>query len=122
MTGKSVYVTTDYREKQLQRALLQFSRPENANLVREALKLAGREDLIGSGQECLVRAAFGQGVRTEHREAGRTKPSQRGAKTFVKPAKNGNFKPNARKHSKNGTRDAKGAKSSVSKRAASGKR
>jgi len=61
MTGKKVYVTTDYREKKLQRALLQFSRPENANLVREALKLAGREDLIGNGPECLVRHAFGQG-------------------------------------------------------------
>lgn len=64
MTGKRVYVTTDYREKQLQRALLQFSRPENANLVREALKLAGREDLIGTGENCLVRPAFGQGRDT----------------------------------------------------------
>ena len=59
MTGKNVYVTTDYHEKQLQRALLQFSRPENANLVREALRLAGREDLIGNGPGCLVRAARG---------------------------------------------------------------
>ena len=58
MTGKRVSVTTDYREKQLQRALLQFSKPENANLVREALKLAGREDLIGNTPECLVRPAF----------------------------------------------------------------
>jgi len=64
MTGKSVYVTTDYREKQLQRALLQYSRPENANLVREALKKAGREDLIGHGTECLVRPAFAQDART----------------------------------------------------------
>ena len=61
MTGKSVYVTTDYHEKKLQRALLQYSKPENANLVREALVLAGREDLIGNGGECLVRPAFGQG-------------------------------------------------------------
>ncbi len=61
MTGKQVYVTTDYHEKKLQRALLQYSKPENANLVREALVLAGREDLIGNGAECLVRPAFGQG-------------------------------------------------------------
>ena len=67
MTGKSVYVTTDYREKQLQRALLQYSKPENANLVREALKIAGREDLIGNGPECLVRAAFGQNSKGEYR-------------------------------------------------------
>ena len=58
MTGKRVNVTTDYHEKQLQRALLQYSRPENANLVREALRLAGREDLIGNSPECLVRPAF----------------------------------------------------------------
>lgn len=66
MTGKSVQVTTDYHEKQLQRALLQFSRPENANLVREALRLAGREDLIGNRPECLVRPAFGQGGKTRY--------------------------------------------------------
>ncbi len=60
MTGKRVEVTTDYREKQLQRALLQFAKPENANLVREALAKAGREDLIGFGSECLVRPAFGK--------------------------------------------------------------
>ncbi len=61
MTGKHVYVTTDYHEKQLQRALLQYSKPENANLVREALKIAGREELIGNTSECLVRPAFGAG-------------------------------------------------------------
>ena len=61
MTGKSVAVTTDYREKMLQRALLQYSKPENANLVREALKLAGREDLIGNGPDCLVRPSFSGG-------------------------------------------------------------
>jgi hypothetical protein len=61
MTGKPVYVCTDYREKQLQRALLQYSKPENANLVREALRAAGKEDLIGYGPECLVRPAFGGG-------------------------------------------------------------
>ena len=60
MTGKPVYVTTDYHEKQLQRALLQYKKPENANLVREALRLAGREDLIGTGPDCLVRPAFGK--------------------------------------------------------------
>ena len=66
MTGKKVQVTTDYHEKQLQRALLQYSRPENANLVREALKKAGREDLIGNTPECLVRPAFLQGVNKRY--------------------------------------------------------
>ena len=52
---KKVYVTTDYHEKQLQRALLQYNRPQNAPLVREALTKAGRTDLIGYSPECLVR-------------------------------------------------------------------
>ena len=52
---KKVYVAVDYREKQLQRALLQFNRPQNAESVREALRAAGREDLIGFGADCLVR-------------------------------------------------------------------
>ena len=34
------------REKRLQRALLQFHKPENRELVREALEKAGRRDLI----------------------------------------------------------------------------
>ena len=57
---KPVYVATDYHEKQLQRALLQYNRPQNADLVREALIKAGREDLIGYGEECLVRPAGGK--------------------------------------------------------------
>ena len=55
LTMKPVYVATDYHEKQLQRALLQYNRPQNAPLVREALIKLGREDLIGYGAECLVR-------------------------------------------------------------------
>ncbi|MBQ3017430.1 MAG: YgiQ family radical SAM protein [Clostridia bacterium] len=55
LDGKEVYCPTDYREKLMQRALLQYKRPENRNLVREALILAGREDLIGFGNNCLVK-------------------------------------------------------------------
>jgi hypothetical protein len=53
-TGEEVYVARSYEEKQLQRALLQFNRRENAALVRKALIKAGREDLIGNGKDCLV--------------------------------------------------------------------
>ncbi len=59
LNGKKVFCPTDYHEKQLQRALLQYSRRENADLVREALKKCGREDLIGNGPDCLVRPAGG---------------------------------------------------------------
>jgi len=55
LDGKAVYVATDYHEKQLQRALLQYNRPQNAPLVREALIKLGREDLIGNTPDCLVR-------------------------------------------------------------------
>ena len=55
LTMKHVYVATDYHEKQMQRALLQFNRPQNAPLVRQALIKLGREDLIGLGAKCLVR-------------------------------------------------------------------
>ena len=55
LTMKKVYVATDYEEKLMQRALLQYRRPENADLVRRALIKCGREDLIGYGKDCLVR-------------------------------------------------------------------
>jgi len=55
VTMKKVYVPKTPREKELQRALLQWKRPEKRRLVIEALKEAGREDLIGFGKNCLVR-------------------------------------------------------------------
>jgi uncharacterized radical SAM protein YgiQ len=44
------------REKSLQRALIHFHKPENYNLVREALIKCAREDLIGSGPDCLIKS------------------------------------------------------------------
>ena len=51
---RSVYVPRDPHEKAMQRALMQYFRPENHALVLEALRRAGREDLIGFGKECLI--------------------------------------------------------------------
>ncbi len=51
-----VYIPRGAKERTLQRALLQFSKPENRALVREALRMLGRTDLIGKGKECLVGA------------------------------------------------------------------
>ncbi len=45
-TGKKVYTPTDYREKQLQRALLQWRRPENRKLIREAEKYCSEEGVL----------------------------------------------------------------------------
>ena len=42
------------QEKKIQRALMQYRDPKNHGLVTEGLRIAGREDLIGSGKQCLV--------------------------------------------------------------------
>ena len=55
-TMEKVYVPTDPHEKAMQRALIQYRNPKNYYLVREALIKAHREDLIGSGPKCLIRA------------------------------------------------------------------
>ena len=62
-TMKPVYVARTFHEKALQRALLQWARPEKHKLVIEALKTAGREDLIGYGKDYLVKPLGGAGVK-----------------------------------------------------------
>lgn len=57
-TMKEVYVPTNSEDKALQRALLQYYIPENADAVRTALRKAHREDLIGSDANCIVREDF----------------------------------------------------------------
>lgn len=54
LTGEKIYVPKTESEKNMQRALLQFSLPQNYNLVKKALTKAGREDLIGSDKYCLI--------------------------------------------------------------------
>ena len=53
-TMQPVYVAKEPREKAMQRALMQFQKRENYNLVHDALVKAGREDLIGHSPECLI--------------------------------------------------------------------
>ncbi|MGN0994750.1 MAG: DUF3362 domain-containing protein, partial [Butyricicoccus sp.] len=54
-TMKPVYVAKTPEEKAMQRALLQWRRPDKRPIVLAALRRAGREDLIGYGRECLLR-------------------------------------------------------------------
>ena len=54
LTGEEVYVPADPKEKAMHRALMQFQAPENWKLVREALEISDRKDLIGSGPHCLI--------------------------------------------------------------------
>ncbi len=53
-TLKPVYVAKERKEKAVQRALLQYYRPENYRMIRDTLRHLGREDLIGFGKNCLV--------------------------------------------------------------------
>jgi hypothetical protein len=57
-TGEEVYVAKNLRDRKMQRALMQFFKPENYFLCRDALIQAGRADLIGSGCgcDCLIPA------------------------------------------------------------------
>lgn len=54
LTMKAVKSQMTPHNKALQRALLQYRKPKNRDLVREALILCGREDLIGNGSKCLI--------------------------------------------------------------------
>ncbi len=54
MTKEPVKVTKGLKDRRMQRALLQFFKPENYFEVRRALEQAGRQDLIGSGCDCLI--------------------------------------------------------------------
>jgi uncharacterized radical SAM protein YgiQ len=55
-TKQQVYVAKGLRDRKMQRALMQFFKPENWFTVREALIQAGRQDLIGNGCDCLIPA------------------------------------------------------------------
>jgi len=71
MTMKPVYVAKFLRDRKLQRALMQFFKPENYFLVRKALLQAGRRDLIGDGCDCLIPAqAPHEAIEARRREAG----------------------------------------------------
>lgn len=54
-TKKTIFVAKTTTDKAMQRALLQYKNPRNRELVQLALVQAGREDLIGDGNKCLIR-------------------------------------------------------------------
>ena len=61
-TMEPVYVPVNPHEKAMQRALIQYRNPKNYELVEEALKKAGRTDLIGYDRKCLIRPRKGNGA------------------------------------------------------------
>ena len=58
-TLEKVYVPKDPKDKAMQRAMLQYFLPQNKYLVLDALKKAGRTDLIGNTKNCLISAPKG---------------------------------------------------------------
>ena len=91
-TMEKVYVPTDPHEKAMQRALIQYRNPKNYYLVREALIAAHREDLIGSGPKCLIRAippkagSYTSGGKAAAKSAGPHPQGQRADKRSAKPS------------------------------------
>ncbi len=98
LTFERVYVPRSPQEKAMQRALLQYKRPQNHALVRKALHLAGREDLIGFGPKCLVPPAGAARGKTERAGAhGVNRTARAGAKSKRQPKRDGAKPQNAAK-------------------------
>ncbi|MBW9150777.1 YgiQ family radical SAM protein [Clostridium estertheticum] len=104
-SGAKVYVPTEQKEKNMQRALMQFKNPENYSIVREALVKAHREDLIGSDKKSLIPSRPTKAnnhpkyqgkkhskFRTPNTEPGHV--SQTAPRTFTKPSLKTASKPN----------------------------
>ncbi len=70
-TMKPVYVAKTPEDKAMQRALLQWRKPENRHIVLAALKKAGRTDLIGFGKECLIHPEHSMQQSKKHRQDSR---------------------------------------------------
>ena len=67
-TMQPVYVPKNPHEKAMQRALIQYRNPKNYDLVMEALKLAGRMDLVGFDKKCLIKPRKGFQPQKENKQ------------------------------------------------------
>ena len=85
-TMEEVYVARSFHEKAMQRALLQWKRPDKRKLVIEALKEAGREDLIGFGPNCLVRPDYSPAKRKPKADGEKSGDKPKAKKPAVKKA------------------------------------
>lgn len=87
-TGKQVYIPNDYQEKMLQRALLQYNRPENRTLVKKAIELTGRsdaEELLRTGPS---KKSPVQSISDSKKKINSPKSSTRSIKNDSRPQKN----------------------------------
>jgi len=110
-TMEEVYVARSFHEKAMQRALLQWKRPDKRKLVIEALKEAGREDLIGFGPNCLVRPDYSPAKRKPKAESEKAKkPAQKKAEEKPEVKKPVSKKGWAKAKPKKNARPGKGKK------------
>ena len=75
-TLKPIYVARSEKEKAMQRALLQYYEPRNKGLVINALKAAGRTDLIGPSPSCLIKGASAPAA-TDQKYSGKNNGKER---------------------------------------------
>jgi hypothetical protein len=69
-TKQGVYTAKGLRDRKMQRALMQFFKPENYFTVRGALIQAGRADLIGNCCDCPIPAhPPGEAIEARRRRA-----------------------------------------------------
>lgn len=76
-TMEKVCVPVNPHEKAMQRALIQYRNPKNRELVEEALKKAGRTDLIGYDRKCLIRPVAGAAGRDYDRQEIKPRPAKK---------------------------------------------
>ncbi|WP_148408654.1 YgiQ family radical SAM protein [Murimonas intestini] len=76
-TMEKVCVPVNPHEKAMQRALIQYRNPKNRELVEEALKKAGRTDLIGYDRKCLIRPVAGAAGRDYGRQEIKPRPAKK---------------------------------------------
>lgn len=100
-TMQPVYVEKNPHRKAMQRALMQYRRPENYELVQEALRLAGRTDLIGFGEQCLIRPRQLKGKDEKH---WKSSSGDKGGRTEKRTSGNSAARRGADRGEKNGTR------------------
>lgn len=89
-TMQPVYVPHNPHEKAMQKALMMYRKPENYDLVKEALIKAGRQDLIGFDKKCLIRPRKME-VKTEKdrdHTSGRNNMFKNNTKHNIKKCKN----------------------------------
>lgn len=101
-TMAGIYVARSPEEKRLQRALLQWRRPQNRAAVLAALKKAGREDLIGYGPDCLIRPdSHAKPPRPADKKPPKPPENAPAAKAAKKPARKAGWaKPKPKKNAR----------------------